>query len=218
MTSTEPSLPRAGACTTVLLAQAAVGVPHAFTRLLERTYGRLVATARALLRTPLGRRAVEPEDVVHRVLCGPIQSRLRELRSSAHFYAASRAAMLHAALDLVRHHARCERQLAPRGSEAAATVSGNPDLEDVAAVQHALRTFAERSPGGAVLLEAIVFEGLTMAHASQRLGVPLRTLERRWRVVRAALARLLAQQGFAPRRDGRDRPLSVPRASPALRR
>jgi RNA polymerase sigma factor (TIGR02999 family) len=127
-------------------------------------------------------------------LARPARGGAREVESRRQFFALASRAMRSVLVD----HARARRSDKRGGARrrvtiaAAPGVASGPDL-DVLALEEALERLESRDEELARLVELRFFGGLQHAEISAVTGVPLRSVERRWRLARAWLYRELSR-------------------------
>ncbi len=115
-----------------------------------------------------------------------------EWESRAHFFGAAARAMQQILVDLSRRE-DVRRRHAP--ALAAATEDGAASLtwENLTALSEAVNSLERADPVLAEIVRLRFFAGLTEEQASLACGMPLRTLQRKWKVARGWL--LLRMEG-----------------------
>src|SRR5262245_23073341 len=186
-----------------ILASIEQGDPTAADRLLPLVYDELRRLAAAKLAGERPGQTLQATALVHEAylrLLGRDTSRPWQSRS--HFFAAAAEAMRRILIERARH----KRSL--RAGGARARVELVPDdcvapgpHHDVLDVADALQALAAHDARAAELVKLRYFAGLTMAAASQVLGVSIATAENDWTYAKCWLKLRLAEEG-PERRDG----------------
>jgi len=180
------------AAITALLNRAARGDAAAVRDVFPAIYGHLRRIASAeLSRIPRGG-TVQTTALVHEAYLRIVDRRRDGWGSVRHFYFTAARAMRDILVDEARR-----KRAAKRGGGAARvpleeitlTLDGPPD--DVLALDAVLARLEREDPEGHQLVMLRFFAGLSVPEAAEVLGSSVRTLERRWRFLRAWLARAL---------------------------
>jgi RNA polymerase sigma factor (TIGR02999 family) len=175
---------------TELLNRAAGGDPDAVREVFPAVYGHLRRIASAKLSHVPPGGTVQTTALVHEAYLRIVDRRRDGWSSVRHFYFAAARAMRDILVDEAR------RKFADKRGGGAArvpleqitlTVDGPPD--DVLALDAALSRLEKEDPEGHQLVMLRFFAGLSVPEAAEVLGSSVRTLERRWRFLRAWLAR-----------------------------
>ncbi|MCC6410002.1 MAG: sigma-70 family RNA polymerase sigma factor [Planctomycetes bacterium] len=179
---------------TLLLRRIADGDAGARARLVELVYGELRRLAASQLRGARGE-TLQPTALVH-------EAWLRLADADAfsdrrHFFAVASKAMRSVLVDHVRAKRTQKRgggeQASPLDETVAHLEAGETDLLDL---NVALEELEREDPELARLVELRFFGGLSHEEVAAAEGTSLSTIERRWRLARAWLARRLG--GGAP--------------------
>ncbi len=177
---------------TELLRAAQAGDAAAAERLMAFVYEQLHVLARArMAHLPPGQ-TLQPTALVHEVYLRLIDKDDATWESRQHFFFAAARAMRDILVEQARRKAgpvrgggRQRQEL----DEACAVLE--PPGENVLAVHEALEELEKQDPGKAQIVLLRYFSGLTTAETAEVLGLPERTLDRRWRYIRAWLLKRL---------------------------
>ena len=183
--------PREGDITRVLGA-AAAGDDQAAAELLRLVYSELRGLARArMAKTPPGN-TLQPTALVHEAYLRLIGKDDPEMsKSRAHFFAAAAQAMRDILVEQARRKKRQKRgggrkRIDLDGADLAA-VPLEPPLEDILALDEALRKLEQEEPRLVEVVKLRFFAGLTTGETAAALGVSVPTVERDWRFARTLL-------------------------------
>lgn len=183
--------PREGDVTRILGA-AAAGDDQAAAELLRLVYSELRGLARArMARTPPGN-TLQPTALVHEAylrLIGKDDPRLTESR--VHFFAAAAQAMR----DILVEQARRKKRQKRGGGRKRIDIDDadlvdvplEPPVEDILALDEALRGLERQEPRLVEVVKLRFFAGLTAKETAAALGVSVPTVERDWRFARTLL-------------------------------
>jgi RNA polymerase sigma factor (TIGR02999 family) len=183
--------PREGNVTRILGA-AAAGDDQAAGELLRLVYSELRGLARArMARTPPGN-TLQPTALVHEAylrLIGKDDPKLTESR--VHFFTAAAQAMRDILVEQARRKKRQKRgggrkRIDLDGADLAA-VPFEPPVEDILALDEALRKLEREEPRLVEVVKLRFFAGLTTRETAAALGVSVPTIERDWRFARTLL-------------------------------
>jgi RNA polymerase sigma factor (TIGR02999 family) len=188
---------------TVLLHAASSGDPQAAARLLPVLYDELRRLARDRMRaTPPGN-TLEPTALVHEAYLRLIGAADPGWSGRAHFFGAAARAMRDILVEQARRKAALKhgagREHAPIDE---AEIALEQPVEDIAALDAALRRLETRDPSKAELVMLRCFAGLTAPETAAALGVSERTIEREWRYTKAWLQREIDSAPHGGRSDG----------------
>jgi RNA polymerase sigma factor (TIGR02999 family) len=183
----EPSQP-----ITELLRAAQAGDAAAAERLMAVVYGELHQLARArMAHLPPGQ-TLQPTALVHEAYLRLADKSDVTWESRRHFFFAAARAMR----DILGEQARRKAGQARGGGgrrreldEACSVVE--PTADNVLAVHEALEELEKRDPVKAQVVLLRYFSGLTTAETAEVLGLAERTLDRKWRYIRAWLLKRL---------------------------
>lgn len=177
---------------TKLLNRAASGDEEAARAVFPAIYRELRSLASARLsRVPPGG-TVQTTALVHEAYLRIVDRHREGWASARHFFFTAARAMR----DIVVEEAR-RKGARKRGGdreripleELTASLDGPP--ADVLALDAALRRLEREDPDGHQLVLLRFFVGMSVPEAAELLDTPVRTLERRWRFLRAWLARTI---------------------------
>jgi RNA polymerase sigma factor (TIGR02999 family) len=178
---------------TKLLNDVEDGTPGSRDALLAVVYGELHRMAQAKMAGLPPGQSLQPTALVHDAYAKllPLESPTWENRRQ--FFMAAARAMRNIIVDHARHDARIKRGGGfARVAIDDISVAASSTPEAIIALNEAVEKLDERRRE---LVELRFFAGLTMEEAATTLDVPLRTLEREWRYVRARLRRELSDFG-----------------------
>jgi len=186
---------------TQMLNLAGQGDPRASAELLPLLYRELRKLAGALMaRIPPGN-TLQPTALVHEAylrLVGPVDS---EWNSRGHFFSAAAQAMRQIMVDQARRKAARKhggglRRVDLDGAGEADLRIESP-VEDLLALDEALRRLEHDAPRKAEVVKLRYFAGLSSEETAAALGVSLPTVERDWRFARAVLLADLGEDDAA---------------------
>jgi len=193
----------AGMNVTALLRAHAAGDPDALERLLPRVYGELQRIARARLRRERADHTLSTSEVVHEAFLELVPLERVDWQSRAHFFAVASRAMRNV---LVDHAVR--RGTAKRGGGARTqrldelleeqVPAAERPLDDLIAIDDALRRLEQQDPRKARVVECRFFGGMSLDETAEALGISPATVKREWAAARDWLHAELAQRGGAP--------------------
>jgi RNA polymerase sigma factor (TIGR02999 family) len=180
---------------TRLLGAAQEGDRAAFDELYRRVYDELHRLAR-MVRSGRGAPTLNTTALVHEAYLKLVPAPRGAVHDRAHFFAIAARAMRQVLVDAARR-----RSTARRAADGAAAhlieggadpgQSGSIPVEDVLALDDALRQLQEWSPRQASVVECRVFAGLTVGETARALDVSEPTVKRDWQTARAWLAHVL---------------------------
>ena len=156
-------------------------------------YGQLKRQARyQLRRMPVGQ-TLQPTVLVHEVYERLARYEQQDWESHSHFIAVARKVMKGILIDAIRRKHCVKRG----GNMVRVTMTEQqqvepPGMDDVSALMHALDELEREYPDEAYLVLLRFVGGFTMEQIAERVGVPKRTLERRWKFAQAWLRVQLA--------------------------
>jgi RNA polymerase sigma factor (TIGR02999 family) len=184
----EPDQPITG-----LLHAAQAGDAGAAERLLAVVYEQLHQLARARMAGLPPGQTLQPTALVHEAYLRLTDKSDVSWESRQHFFFAAARAMRDILVEQARRKAGPVRGGGRRRhelDEACAVVE--PTAENVLAVNEALEELEKQDPLKARIVLLRYFSGLTTAETAEVLGMAERTLDRKWRYVRAWLLRRLS--------------------------
>jgi RNA polymerase sigma factor (TIGR02999 family) len=181
---------------THILAAAQNGDPQAADQLLPLVYDELRKLAAQRLAQEKPGQTLQATALVHEAYLRLVDAdQARQWDSRGHFFAAAAEAMRRILLNRAR-----DKKCLKRGGrfqrvdlECLAVVDDASD-EDLLAIDEALTRLAAESPPCAQLVKLRFFAGLTLAQASQSLGLARRTADRYWAYARARLYEMLGEE------------------------
>ncbi len=174
---------------TRLLQRWSGGDAEAFEQLVPIVYERMRQLAHQRLRREGGDRSLNTTALVHEAYLKLVESPQPVLRDRAHFLALASRVMRHLLVDRAR-----ARQAAKRGGgkvplELAEDLWVSPiPLDEVEALDAALRELERLDPRQSQILEQRYFGGLSLEETAEAMGVSLATIKRELRCARAWLA------------------------------
>ncbi len=179
---------------TSLLGRIEDGDPLAAEKLLPLVYNQLRARAGAYFRGQLAEHSLQPTALVHEAYLRLIRSG-GSWKDRSHFCAIAATAMR----QILLNHARDRRSRnRPQGRvdipiDGLSTPTAAPAV-DLIALDDALTHLRDLDEADADLVELRFFTGLTVEEVARQKGVSSRTIEKRWRRVRAWLNRELGEE------------------------
>jgi RNA polymerase sigma factor (TIGR02999 family) len=177
---------------TQLLQAAQAGDAAAGDRLLAVVYEQLHELARARMAHLPSGQTLQPTALVHEAYLRLTDKSDVSWESRQHFFFAAARAMRDILVEQARRRlgrARGGRPHRRELDEACAVIE--PPAENVLAVHEALEELEKQDPLKAQIVLLRYFSGLTTAETAEVLGLPERTLDRRWRYIRAWLLKRL---------------------------
>jgi len=185
----------AGLDVAVLLRAWSDGDSKALDQLTPIVYDELRRLARHYLRGERQDHSLQTTALVHEAYLRLVDHTRMEWQDRAHFFAVSAQVMRRILVD----HARRRNVKRGRGlrrvSLEEATLVGGDRPTDLAALDDALTSLAERDPRKAQVVEMRFFGGLSVEESAEVLGVSPVTVMREWRTAKAWLYRELASGG-----------------------
>lgn len=179
---------------TQLLADWSSGDAAALARLMPLVYAELQRIAHGYLRQERMGHTLQTTDLVHEAYLKLVDQRRMQWQGRAHFFAIAATVMRRL---LVDHARTCGRGKRGGGAvklpiEVVAVVS-DQRLEDLVALDEALRNLAAIDARKSRVVELRVFGGLSNEEMGEVLGVSPNTVMRDWNFAAAWLRRWLAQ-------------------------
>ncbi len=140
--------------------------------------------------------ALQASSLIQETFLRLLPERDASWQNRAHFFAVASTVMRHVLVDYARQRRRNKRGA---GAEHVplenAPVLSLTQVEEVVAIDLALRRFAKLDERKSQVFEMRFFGGLSVEEAAQALGVAPRTIMRDWRFARAWLRRELGAGG-----------------------
>jgi RNA polymerase sigma factor (TIGR02999 family) len=166
--------------------------------LVTLLYRELRQMARVLLSKRPPGQTLQPTALVHEVYMQLAGRQGRRFESAAHFFNAAARAMRDILVDQARRKAALKRgggrQRIDLEPEMAAI---EPPVDDMLALDEALRRLEKEDPRKAEIVRLRYFAGLSVPETAELLGVSVTTVEREFRYTRAWLLRELGY-GVSP--------------------
>ena len=177
---------------TELLRAAQAGDAGAAEQLMAVVYEQLQQVARArMAHLPPGQ-TLQPTALVHEAYLRLIDKSDVSWESRQHFFFAAARAMRDILVEQARRKAGPTRGGGRRRQELdEACAVLEPPAEDVVAVHEALQELEKQDPSKATIVLLRYFSGLTTDETADVLGLSPRTLDRKWRYIRARLLKRL---------------------------
>ena len=178
---------------TVLLHDLEAGRDGAFDRLLAEVYPALREMARGKLRDQPAGHTLSPTGLVHEAYLRLVRYQDVSWEGRAHFFGAAAQTMRRVLVDHARKKTAGKRAGQRVGlTEAGALDGGTVALDEVLAVDDALRQLEAERPRWVRVVECRYFAGLTLEETAEALGVSHATVSNDWRLARAWLHRALS--------------------------
>jgi RNA polymerase sigma factor (TIGR02999 family) len=162
-------------------------------QLFTQVYAELRARAAGYLRRERKNPTLRPTELVHEAYLDLVDQTRVDWRGRVHFLAIAAIAMRRILVD----HAR-RRGAAKRGGnrhrialDDSLVIEPHRDV-DLLALEDALTKLTELDPRQAQMIEMRFFGGLSVAEVATEMGIPKRSVEREWTMVRAWLRRELS--------------------------
>ena len=173
---------------TLLLRQVKAGDSAAESRLLELVYPQLRKIARQYLRRERTGHTLQPTALVNEAYMQLAGQMEKDWQNRSHFYAVAAQSMRRILVDYARQRNAAKRDGNRQRVELtdALAISGDR-LDEILAIDEALKRLAEFDPRRSKVVEMRFFGGMTEDEAAEVLGVALRTVKRDWNVAKAWL-------------------------------
>jgi RNA polymerase sigma factor (TIGR02999 family) len=189
---------------TQLLRDLSRGRRGALERLVPIVYDQLRRIAHGQLQGERPGHTLNTTALVHEAYLRLIDIHSVQWRDRAHFFALSARLMRRILIEYARARAREKRG----GGAVPVPLSAVPatsvqNMDDLLALDEALRRLEERSERQCRVVECRCFAGLTVEETATALGTSLATVKRDWAFSRAWLNRELASSGNEPTTEGR---------------
>ncbi len=176
-----------------------LGNQQALAEVMPRIYGRLRRQAASYLQHERRDHTLQPTALVHEAFLRLHQQRPGNWQSRAHFYAIAATLMRRVLVDHARSRCMIKRG---QGNETQCLDAARylPSLEtlpveDLMALDDALRRLTELDAQQGRLVELRFFGGLSVEETAEALGVSGRTVKRRWQTAKLWLYRELHRPG-----------------------
>ncbi|WP_437972849.1 ECF-type sigma factor [Sorangium sp. So ce295] len=187
--------PSAGEAITGLLHAAQEGQRDAADALLRAVYAELKTIALARVRHLRAGQTLGPTALVHEAYEKLFRDGEARFQSRAHFFGAASQAMRDLLVDYARHKAARKRGgdqvRVPEEDMHELPLALDLPVEDLLALDDALRKMSQEHPRKAEIVMLRYFAGLTEDEIAELSGVTTRTVERDWRFAKAWLYRAL---------------------------
>ena len=125
---------------------------------------------------------LQPTELVDQIYFKLVAAKDRDWRNRAHFFAIAARAMRHYLIDLAR--ASPDAEFIALEDMKDALPAGSGKLDVAISVERLLDEMAGKQPDWCMVVEMKYFLGLTDEEAAAALGMPQRTLQRKWRNAR----------------------------------
>ena len=179
---------------TLLLAEFREGNQEAANRLMTLIYSELRRMAGSYMQRERPGHTLQATALVNEVYIRLVGGETAPWQNRAHFFGIAAHAMREVLLDYARRHIAGKR-----GSKDAYRVEidvelrgVSPKIEDVIAIDEALKRLERIDPRQSRLVELRFFAGLDVEEAAEVMGVSPTTVKREWRSAKAWLHRELA--------------------------
>jgi RNA polymerase sigma factor (TIGR02999 family) len=179
---------------TQLLEKFQPGDRHAEEQLFADVYGELHAIAVRYLRRERKDHTLQPTALVNEVYLKVVGQTRVDWQGRAHFLATAAHAMRQILVDHARRHRAAKRG----GMRHRIALDENLAVEfhrnlDLLPLEDALTKLTKLDPRQAKMVELRFFGGLNVAEVAEVTGIPKRSVEREWTMVRAWLRRELGK-------------------------
>lgn len=176
---------------TILLGAMRAGDDDAESRLFDVVYAELRRRAGALMSGRASSHTLQPTALVHETYLRLLGGGTCPYADRAHFFGAASKAMRSILVDHARRRLARKRGGGAQRAALSGAASSPADLgrEEILAVHDALDRLAAADPVQGRIVEMRYFGGLEFAEIAAALGMPERTLYRRWDKARAWLHR-----------------------------
>ena len=173
---------------TLLLRQVKAGDSAAESRLLELVYPQLRKIARQYLRRERTGHTLQPTALVNEAYMQLVGQMDKDWQNRSHFYAVAAQSMRRILVDYARQRKAAKRDGNRQRVELtdALAIPGER-LDEILAIDEALKRLAEFDPRRAKVVEMRFFGGMTEDEAAEVLGVAPRTVKRDWNAAKAWL-------------------------------
>ncbi|EYF05149.1 ECF-type sigma factor [Chondromyces apiculatus] len=179
---------------TLLLTAVSAGDRKAVDALLSVVYDELRRRAASLMRSERGDHTLQPTALVHEAFLQLVQIERIDWQGRAHFFAVASQMMRRILVDHARTRLADKRGAGvtrvPLDNALGLSVERDPD---VLALDDALQELAALNPRHAEIVSMRFFGGLSVEEVAAVLGVPKRTLEAEWSLIKAWLRRALTE-------------------------
>ena len=163
-------------------------------KIYELAYDELRRIARGTLRQNAGSVTMNPSTLVHEAYLKIAGDAGRAINDSQHFYSLLARAMRQIIIDLGRQHATVKHgQGMARTQLTEGIDQGGARLEDLMAIDDALRKLDAVDPELAELVELHFFAGLSFVEIAAMRAVTERTVRRHWDTAKAFLLDTMPQ-------------------------
>ena len=175
---------------TRLLDAAGSGRPEALDEVFEVAYPRLKEIARARRRGWRGAETLNTTGLIHEAYLKLAASGRGSYENRGHFFATTARAMRQVLINYAE-----KRSAKKRGGASEDVTLYDDDaiaaeaLDDLIALDEALRKLEELDPRQAAVVECLFFAGLSVGETAEAIGVSPATVKRDWAAARARLHR-----------------------------
>jgi RNA polymerase sigma factor (TIGR02999 family) len=157
-------------------------------RLIEAVYPELRRIARGYLQHERPGHTLQPTALVNEAYLQLVGQKDKDWQSRSHFFAVAAQVMRRVLVDYARQKKAQKRDGGRQRVELVDALAISEDrIEDVLAVDEALKRLAEWDPRQSKIVEMRFFGGLTEEEAAEALGISVRTVKRDWAVAKAWL-------------------------------
>jgi RNA polymerase sigma factor (TIGR02999 family) len=190
---------------TALLDAAAGGNREAFDRLLPLVYDELKQVARGRLRLERPGHTLDTTALVHEAYFRLVGQTRTAWNGRHHFFAVASEAMRRILVDYAKRRraakrggARVHLPLDEAGHVPAGESLTDGQVDELLALDGALRRLADFNPRGAQVVQYRYFGGLSLAEIGHLTGTSERTVRRTWTVAKAWLRREVERETAVP--------------------
>jgi RNA polymerase sigma factor (TIGR02999 family) len=147
-------------------------------RLFELVMPDLHQIAERLMRREQPGHSLDPTALVNEAYCRLVGARERDWQSRRHFFAMAARAMRHLLIDHAR--ARPNAQFIPIAEMEKWLRASGAKIEQAVAVDHLLNQLEPRHPNWCSIVDLKFFLGFTDEETADALGMPVRTIQRKF--------------------------------------
>ncbi len=156
------------------------GDSEAMGNVIEAAYAELKLIARRRLFSSRGDRTLNTTSLVNEAYLKLASGEKRLWQNRAHFFAVAATAMRQIVIDDARRKMAGKRQGHKSDEDVEAAAVDRSRIDELMMIDEALNVLAVSLPREATVFECRYFIGMSTQETADALGVPVRTVERRW--------------------------------------